>query len=250
MICLIPENDALWTQPCHYRQWAIESADAYGNEVVVLHAQGEPNGIAEFRACYVHDSPNSKVFEQWCFEQWFHIAAWMESNNVPVVFKADSDVMLFFNLDQWYKSISRPIGSKPACNCFITKETARLSADFILDTFKRGLQKDRRLEWPFSSDQTILHYLWDSLGYHDLCSASTSGPCADQNVFLVQDGWPKHDGHKDIVFIQGIPYQATPNGARRLYNLHCWGKAKSAMANIWRQSRASLTAGPVRMEIL
>ena len=51
-------------------------------------------------------------------------------------------------------------------------------------------------------------------------------------------------------FIQGIPYQATPKGARQLRNLHCWGKAKHAMANIWRQSRASLTQGPVRMEVL
>lgn len=253
MTFLIPENDALFGGQCHYRQWAIASAKAYGNAAVVMPGSGSwgiPKGLAEFRKVYVHDSPNGEPFERWCFEQWFHIADFMEALDVPVVFKADSDVLMFANLDEWYQAIGKPVGTKPACNCFITRAEARASADFILDTFRQGLQAQRRCEYPFSSDQTILHYRWTQEGYRDLCTAGELEPCADQNVMFSFAGWPADSGHKDITFRGGLPWQKTPSGERRLYNLHCWGRGKSAMANIWRQSRASLTAGPVRMEIL
>ena len=65
MICLIPENDKLWGgRPCTYRQWAVESAKAYGNEVVVLHCEGDVPGLAEFRSIYKHNSPNGEAFER------------------------------------------------------------------------------------------------------------------------------------------------------------------------------------------
>ena len=140
--------------------------------------------------------------------------------------------------------------SRPACNCFVTQGSE--SIEYILEVFRRGVKPEDLWQDTNVSDQSVLHTFWDTAeaGCVDLCNHDPNQWSFDQNVYLVPDGWPSHHGHKDVVFIHGVPYQATPQGARRLYNLHCWGKAKGQMQNIWRQSRASLTAGPVRMEIL
>ncbi|MFD1143060.1 hypothetical protein ACFQ4C_18180 [Larkinella insperata] len=56
---------------------------------------------ADFRHHYVHLSTNPEWYELICFMRWFYLLTFMEQRRLDEVFVADSDIMLYKNLDQY-----------------------------------------------------------------------------------------------------------------------------------------------------
>lgn len=57
-------------------------------------------GSSKFEALYEHLSTNSIGFELFCFQRWFVLLEIMQSQQIPVVFFADSDLMIYGNISE------------------------------------------------------------------------------------------------------------------------------------------------------
>ncbi|KAA9357520.1 hypothetical protein [Larkinella humicola] len=67
-----------------------------------------------FTKRYVHRSYNPEWYERLCFVRWFYVLAFMEERKLDEVFVADSDVMLYKNLDHYAAWTSRKPGQQSA----------------------------------------------------------------------------------------------------------------------------------------
>ena len=75
--------------------------DRWKNEPLVHHysLDNESPSVKRFLSRYIHLSSNPAGFEQFCFMRWFHLREMMERENIEQVFVADSDALLYRNLN-------------------------------------------------------------------------------------------------------------------------------------------------------
>jgi len=222
-------------------KWAIESAAATGHGVAVVD-EFPCAAVDEFRKHYRHTSNNGLPFERWCFEQWFLLADWMEKNGKELVFVMDSDVLLFANLSPVLEQVrskltlatARPTGAR-----FITREGARVIADYYMEVFKARREVQASQDPRMVSDGNVINPQLERLGQPML-----EGWFHEWNIchslYLMLPGASQFEGHRDIVFADGIPYWFRYEQPVKMATVHCWGKAKQKMETIWKQSRESL----------
>ena len=245
MEVVIPQSPKLHDVYFTFLYAAKEAATAYGNTVSIIEPFPCP-AVDEFRKHYVHHSPNPAWFEQWCFEQWLLIADWMEQNNRDVVFKIDSDCLVFANMQNLWESIGRPRFSLPLNQSFVTKAAAREYSDYILKRFGNEKELEQNLPKPFLSDMYLLEEYLKQQGAVDLSNWRNLDSIIDVHLLSLLDG-PGVFSQKDIWFVNGQPCCVRANGYTRMLTLHCWGTAKDKMGAIWDQSRRSLGTSPTRL---
>jgi hypothetical protein len=248
MEVVIPQNPEVWKGYFQHLDIAIEAARTYGNTVEVL----EPfpcAAVDEFRKHYRHNSPNAVWFQQWTFEQWLLLAEWMKTSNREVVFKIDSDALVFTNLQQLWESVGKPSPTRWIPEIFVTAKVAMDFSDYIIETFKKGLEIERQAlgGGTHAADQSILGGLVTSLNAPNL-SCIRSREMLDDSIFSTHSE-QVYEGHKDIWFVQGQPCWIRSGGYTRLLTMHCWAAAKKKMDAIWHQSRLSIGGPPVRMHL-
>lgn len=61
------------------------------------------DGLEELKSKYIHLSNNIYEFELFCIQRWFIIKNFVEKNNIDIFFHADSDCLIYSNLDEYYK---------------------------------------------------------------------------------------------------------------------------------------------------
>ena len=244
MEIVIPQSTQVFGGYFKFLDIAKQSAVTFGNTVSILEPFPCP-AVEEFRAHYFHDSPNPDWFEKWCFEQWLLLADWMNANNKEVVFKMDSDCLVFFDLERLWDSIARPMFTIPNADTFVTRSGARLMAEYILESFRIGKAKERCAPGCCLSDCYLLDTEKRRLGSVDM----TTGEWVIDTTPFNLHGAPPFEGHKDIWFIQGQPVWIRPSGYSRMLTIHCWGDAKYKMDVIWSQSRQSIGGSHVRFHL-
>jgi len=220
---------------------AIECARAWGNEVSVVEPFACP-AVDELRKLYKHHSPNGFLFERWCFEQWVYMPTWIDQCGGGTVFKADSDVLVFTNLD-------RPDvvpDANPFFQGYIDKPAALRISDGILDAFRKGTAEGQCAA--AGGHVADMYLLPAMLGLTYGLAHPYREVLFDLNMYMTH-GEPEFEGHKDVWFVNGQPCWVRKSGCAKLLSLHCWGKAKKRLRDIWAQAQASRMGGPVRLTI-
>jgi hypothetical protein len=59
------------------------------------------------------------------------------------------------------------------------------------------------------------------------------------NLFNIGPNKVKFEDHRDVWFINGLPYWVMNGKLRKGATLHCWGRAKTRIPEIVKQSRES-----------
>lgn len=245
MEIVIPQNREIWRGKLFGPlPTTIKCAERHGNQVTVLEPFPCP-AVDEFRAMYRHSSPNGELFERWCFETWLYLAQWMTDHNKDVIFRCDSDCLVFANMGEVYDSIGRPPFTVPTSDSFVTRETANKIADYIMSTFREGKEVERCAPHHVA-DIHILYPIASDLGAVNLVFGER---IIDVNLFTCPKA-ESFEGHKSIVFHKGVPYWVHPLGESQMLTIHCWGPAKSKIAQIHAQSLLSLKSRtPIRLSI-
>jgi len=245
MEVVIPQSPEVWGgRYFKFLEVTKAAALAYGNTVSVLEPFHCP-AVDEFRKHYRHQSPNPPWFEMWCFEQWLLMYDWMKSTGRDVVFKIDSDCLVFVDLQRLWESAGKPRFTLPTPESFLTLEGAAILAEYILDSFKSGKEIDRCERGQCLCDGHLFIPFKQQMKAPDLQSPEQT---MDTGIFNIHKG-PSFEGHKDIWFVNGQPCWVRPDGYTRMLTIHCWGHAKHKMDVIWDQSRRSRGTAPVRLSI-
>ena len=63
-------------------------------------------GSCDFAKIYQHKSTNPYEYELFCYQRWFVLKEFMETNDLNRVFYCDSDVMLYCNVEEEFKNYS------------------------------------------------------------------------------------------------------------------------------------------------
>jgi len=246
MEVVIPQAPELWNGYFPHLEITKEAAITYGNSVFVLEPFPCP-AVDEFRKHYRHNGPNSKWFQQWTFEQWLYLAEWMRQTNREVVFKIDSDTLIFTNLERLWHDAGKPPITTWVPDTFITASMAMEVSDYIVETYRIGQELERQKPRDHASDQSIIGTFIRNMGTVALCSIRDR-EMLDDSLYQTHSE-TIHESHKDVWFVQGQPCWIRANGYIRLLTLHCWGAAKKKIDVIWTQSRQSIGGHPVRLNL-
>jgi len=222
-----------------------------------------PTSMDVFQKNYENLSTNNAEIELICFLRWFVLLDFMEKNDIPVVFHADTDVMIYCDVTEDYKNyqqfgmtlIHRTCGS----SSFITKKSLKKFCGFLSDLYENKDSYEfakmknvylTRLDFGLHGgvcDMTLL----ETFQYN---SNEGGGPCRvgemmhvvdeatyDHN-FNVDDGVYNHTGeHKDVKFHDGKPYcfHQGLEAPVRFKCLHLQGAGKKFLKKLIKEEKES-----------
>ena len=206
--------------------------------------------FVEFNKLYEHLSTNPEFIERFCFLRWFAVRNLMEKANIDRVFYADSDVMLYCNVEEEnakYEQFDMTLVHR-CCGStsFFSRKSLSTFCAYLLDIYRdkggfsygdlKNKYKNMREHNKDGGvcDMTLL----DRFHYED---SKGGGPCRigemthvfdnatyDHNI-NVDDGVYEHNGrHKTIKFENGEPYCFNKNLNKlvKFNALHFQGPAK------------------------
>ena len=234
MTILIPQNTSVFqdsARPC--LETAVKSAEYYDNTVHVVdykaYAEQE-----EFGKIFQHSGPNPSAFEQWCFEQWFLIRDWMRENGADTIFKSESDVLVFEDLEKFPRH-GGLLCSFPVATSFVSRQGAEFICNEIMAAF-RNSSAAALCAPDHVADFILVGAVLDGQGqpnFIDTLPAICPNICLPLGAHMYQD-------HRDVFFQRGRPFSFVRNTTVQFATLHCWGRAKFAMPQIWGLSQSSL----------
>jgi len=184
------------------------------------------DGYNKFVDVYEHLSTNDKFYEFICFARWFVIHEFVVRHNIPRFFYADSDVLLFCDIEEEAKKFETCKFTVTNCvSAGITfvndVDVLKQYCDLCMNVYTR---KDM-----FSYDRVSFHYmllqkngraggvsdmnLWDIMrrdgmnnpGMVGETSSIINGSTFDHNINQ-SDGYEMENGMKKITWKKGIPY--------------------------------------------
>jgi len=160
-----------------------------------------------FRDLYKHMSTNHYQFEKICFERWFQIVEFLESDGIQSFFHIDSDILLYSNISTVLEKV---IGEyKAAYNIFsqqheeyLWRSSAHTSfwkagflrefCSFVNNSYKNGFNElEKKWDWDREknvmggvSDMTLLYlfYLNNKNFIYNLLPVSKDNICFDYNI--------------------------------------------------------------------
>lgn len=160
-----------------------------------------------FRDLYKYMSTNHYQFEKICFERWFQIVEFLESNGIQSFFHIDSDILLYSNISTVlekvigeykaaYNIISQQyeeyLWKSSAHTSFWKTEFLRGFCSFVNDSYKNGFNElEKKWDWHKEknviggvSDMSLLYlfYLKNKDSIYNLLPVSKDNICFDYNI--------------------------------------------------------------------
>lgn len=225
---------------------SIASAESHGNEVILL----EPfpcEYVEKFRSIYRHNNPNPMGFTFFNLSRWFLMREWMEMSQEPVVFHMESDVLLYVKLEKlWDDCKKSTYATSPVGSAFVTLKGLTIMTDWLMNVFTCQRELECSTFPGTSSDQRNLEWFLCRQQQPNLCDLGHG--MIDSNLYDLK-GEQGFEEHKDILFSEGLPYWVTRLGLWRMSTLHCWGRSKNQVSNIYQQSLLSKNNHPVRLTV-
>lgn len=164
-------------------------------------------GITRFRHLYKHMSTNHYQFDKICFERWFQILQFIESNGIQSFFFIDSDILLYSNISivlekvtgeykAAYNIISQQyeeyLWKSSAHTSFWKAEFLREFCSFVNDSYKNNFNElEKKWDWHKEknfiggvSDMSLLYlfYLQNEKHIYNLLKPSDDNICFDYNI--------------------------------------------------------------------
>jgi len=219
------------------------------------------NECDEFKNHYQHLNTTPIGYEIFCYQRWFILKNFMESNNLDVVFYVDSDVMLFVDVDKEWEKFNQYdmtlLHRTAAIASFITLEGIRNLCKLIMDTYKN---KD---SYNFKKIASHFHIRKECglgggvcdmtlLDFFHYCSDCGGGPgkigemmqiiddsTYDHNINVPDQGFAFNNGHKDYNIRDGVPYVFNHrlNKEIKFNSLHFQGGAKQLIKGVYEQCK-------------
>jgi len=163
--------------------------------------------LSSFRDLYKHMSTNHYQFEKICFERWFQIVEFLESNSIQCFFHIDSDILLYSNISTVLEKV---IGEYEAAYNVISqqyeeylwKSSAHTSfwktkflkgyCSFVNNSYKNGFNElEKKWDWHREksviggvSDMSLfyLFYLNNKNSIYNLLKPTSENICFDYNI--------------------------------------------------------------------
>ena len=163
--------------------------------------------ISCFRDLYKHMSTNHYQFEKVCFERWFQILEFLESNGIQSFFHIDSDILLYSNISTVlekvisdykaaYNIVSQQyeeyLWKSSAHTSFWKTEFLRGFCSFVNGSYENGINELEE-KWNWHKEQSInggvcdmsllyLFYLNNKNFIYNLLPVSKDYSCFDYNI--------------------------------------------------------------------
>lgn len=125
-------------------------------------------GAQRFESVYEHLSTNSLGFELFCFQRWYVLLEIMQANKLPMVFFADSDLMIYGNISEESEKLEE---CKMAYCCpgrqgklrwmasahasYWTQEGLTRFCDFMLEMYEGEGMNKLRQKWDWQQSQGL-----------------------------------------------------------------------------------------------
>lgn len=192
-----------------------------------------PEGSQKFESVYEHLSTNSVGFELFCFQRWFVLLEIMKSRDLPLVFFADSDLMIYGDISEEEKKL----GDYQMAYCcphrqgdfrwtasahasYWTQEGLTRFCDFMLEMYTgEGLAKlQEKWEWQQSKgmpggvcDMTLLYlfyekYQGDIRNLLEIRDSATFDLSVNVSENVEVDEYQVADGYKSFDWKDNMPY--------------------------------------------
>lgn len=241
--------------PCWYLPWTILQAQKFNPtnpQVALTDVRVSMKGVEwvdirnhwksadDFEKVYHHESVLPPSFDIPAIQKWFVLRDWMYATNVSQCFFADTDVLLYCDIENDSKRFSDydvtylPYGG-PLNGYVNNRDSVNRFCQFIMDIymddklFYEKLHKSRQVEPHLNvNDMTLFHWYRQQdkkLKYANLCRADTVGE-HDKQIQWTR-GWIEHKDRKKIVWRSGLPHAIRINGEEvRMLSLHFIGSTK------------------------
>jgi hypothetical protein len=160
-----------------------------------------------FRDLYKHMSTNHYQFEKICFERWFQIVEFLESDGIQSFFHIDSDILLYSNIsivlekvigeyEAAYNIISQQyeeyLWKSSAHTSFWKTKFLKGYCSFVNNSYKNGFNElEKKWDWHREksviggvSDMSLfyLFYLNNKNSIYNLLKPTTENICFDYNI--------------------------------------------------------------------
>ena len=197
------------------------------------------DGAEKFACVYQHMSVNKLEFERFCFQRWFVLRDWMESENLDKCFLMDSDVMLYCKVAEESRHFRRHdmtlSHTQTPGNVFINNRQAlNTLCDFLMSMYTDPDHHERLCqqyqETGIISDMTAL-VDFSNAQLIDIGDTRRviNGTTWDDNVNC-SSGFEFENGIKKFAWQSDVPFATSESGERIKFNsIHFQGGAKKRM---------------------
>lgn len=218
-----------------------------------------PDDYYEFENSFVQMSDYTLEFDLICFKRFFIMRDYMEKKNLSEMVFADSDLLLYINLTDFYErnrckvSLSIPERQNNfrwTAQAHCSFWTLEYLADFLkfnIEIYKNNTEKLKK-KYQYHKEHNIkggvcdmtLLYLWSQdkeevFNTSQIYDSSTFDHCLGSagNYSDNEYRFNRILHLKKIIFSDGQPYFLTVSGERIRANiLHCQGSAKALIPNL------------------
>lgn len=250
-----------------YFKAAVEQAQRFSSNVVVLPMSNDADMWREFERFYVHLSTNNELIEKFCFKRYFLMYKYMVDHSVETAVLIDSDVLIFEDLGLMARDLVSGGFSVGLCMSRVqdgmrmsysahtsvwTIGALREFCEYCLHIYKEEMERLTE-KWTYHlqnkqnggvCDMTLL-YLWANKrpGVLNL-SMVRDGKVVDENINFSEnyepDEYRMRYGLKKLRFRNGKPVGQRRDGSKVSFRtLHFQGKAKAHMKYVHTRGRIS-----------
>lgn len=233
-----------------FLRYCVEQSKSCGNRTIVIgddaakssvdaefyHVHNLQHGVDRFRKIYTHISVNSPDYELLCFERWFYLYNLSLKLNTDI-FYADSDVLVYPGLNYLPALLKEAIiFNVPWINYFRNADSIKYYLDFLIYIYS---DKERTESLARKYEHAGTPHLSDMCLFYEMgeVRAKNTANLRDYGAYLGFDnnirdvvGFKSRHHHKDIRFINGIPFcERDVGGNTRFFSLHFQGISKPLM---------------------
>lgn len=213
----------------------------------------------QLRKVFRHRSPNDFQFEWRSIKRWIIFRDYCLQHDLKQFFTMDSDVLLFCNVDKqagfWGESEMSLFNPHPGAMSvgsvfFHTLRPLEMFCGWLQCVYEghdQGAYDFLYANHPNITDMA----LWNVFLMrhpeisHNFLDHPRNNKAFDSNLCVFDGGWENDGTSKVIHFKQGYPW-ARCNGSKvRLNCIHCWGKWKHRIDELYQQAIASVEKGAV-----
>ncbi|GAN33372.1 MAG: hypothetical protein DYG83_06010 [Candidatus Brocadia sp. AMX2] len=213
-----------------------------------------------FKRYYKHFSTNPYDFELFCFQRWFILKDFLISNTIEKFFHADSDVLVYFNIEEEFKKFKEfdfTLSTGSSGHCSFWNNTASLEhfCQFIMNMYTGKDNENynkmvdhyriRQSEGLPGGVCDMTAFRLYRLNKHAKIGETTdiiNNSTYDDNFNVPTNGQLLYEmryGAKKIEWINTIPYGSVfENKDKIKFNvLHCQGNAKNYISRIYKHKQ-------------
>lgn len=202
-----------------------------------------------FAKVYIHRSPNSEIFEIFCFQRWFIVYDLVEALDIDNFLVCDTDAFLFCDvqneISKYANADYTTTRNGTPCFTYFAKKNLKRFVDYILwcYTSEIGINRieayHKRLvaghkSYGISDMSAFVAWEYFDNAKPIYLDKVVDGTSYDHNYIDANDGFKMINGHKFVSWVNNIPYQYLNSSDTpiKIMGIHMQGNAKFMLHQI------------------